>query len=128
MSVTRYTEKNFFELTGNKISNISQLKLFNILLDDDRETKFMNIFRVARLNTNVTDDVLFFDTYEVPNGYFWDNIAHEIYKIPQLWWILGLMNNTVNPFEELDDGENISVLKEEYVYSLTKDLENLSEL
>ena len=36
MAVTKYTEKSFFELTGNQISNISQLKLFNILLDEDR--------------------------------------------------------------------------------------------
>jgi hypothetical protein len=128
MAVSKYTEKSFFELTGNQISNISQLKLFNILLDNDRQTKFMNIFRVARVNTDVTEDVLFFDTYEVPDGNFWDNISHEIYNIPQLWWILGLMNNTVNPFEELDAGTNISVLKAEYVYNLTKDLENLSEL
>jgi hypothetical protein len=128
MGVTNYTEKSFFELTGNQISNVSQLKLFNILLDNDRETKFMNIFRVARLNTEVTQDVLFFDTFEVPDDDFWDNISHRIYNIPQLWWILGLMNNTVNPFEELDPGENIAVLKAEYVYNLTKDLENLSEL
>lgn len=128
MAVTKYTEKTFFELTGNQIANISQLKLFNILLDEDRQTKFMNIFRVARVNTDVTKDTLFFDTFEVPDADFWDNIAYRIYNTPQLWWILGLMNNTVNPFEELEPGDLITVLKEQYVYNLTKDLENLSEL
>jgi len=128
MSVTKYTEKTFFELTGNQIANISQLKLFNILLDEDRRTKFMNIFRVARVNTDVVQDTLFFDTFEVPDADFWDNISYRIYQIPQLWWILGLMNNTVNPFEELEPGDLITVLKEQYVYNLTKDLEYLSEL
>lgn len=128
MAVTKYTEKTFFELTGNDISNISQLRLFNILLDEDRQTKFMNIFRVARVNTDVVQDTLFFDTFQVPDADFWDNVAYRIYKIPQLWWILGLMNNTVNPFEELEAGDLITVLKEQYVYNLTKDLENLSEL
>lgn len=128
MAVTKFTEKTFFELTGNQISNISQLKLFNILLDEDRQTKFMNIFRVARVNVDVTKDTLFFDTLPVEDADFWDNIAYRLYEVPQLWWILGLMNNTVNPFEELDPGELITVLKEQYVYTLTKDLENLSEL
>jgi len=128
MAVTKYTEKTFFELTGNQITNISQLKLFNILLDEDRQTKFMNIFRVARVNEEVVQDTLFFDSFEVPDADFWDNIAFRIYNIPQLWWILGLMNNTVNPFEELNAGDLITVLKEQYVYTLTKDLENLSEL
>ena len=88
----------------------------------------MNIFRVARVNVDVVQDTLFFETLEVPDADFWDNIAYRIYQIPQLWWILGLMNNTVNPFEELEPGELITVLKEEYVYNLTKDLEELSEL
>ena len=128
MAVTKYTEKTFFELTGNDIANISQLKLFNILLDEDRQTKFMNIFRVARVNTDVVQDTLFFDTFQVPDADFWDNVAYRIYEIPQLWWILGLMNNTVNPFEELEPGDLITVLKEEYVYNLTKDLELTAEL
>ena len=128
MAVTKYTDKTFFELTGNEIANISQLKLFNILLDEDRTTKFMNIFRVARVNTDVTQDTLFFDTFQVPDADFWDNISYRLYDIPQLWWILGLMNNTVNPFEELEPGDLLTVLKEQYIYNLTKDLENLSEL
>ena len=127
MAITENANQSFFEITGNKISSVSQLKLFNILLDDDRVTKFMNIFRVARLNTDILQSVLFFDTYEVSSDEFWDNISWEIYKIPQLWWIIGLMNNTVNPFEELDPGELLTILKEQYVYALTKDLENIAE-
>jgi len=127
MAITEYNRETFFEITGNRISSLSQLKLFNILLDDDRVTKFMNIFRVARLNTDVLQNVLFFDTYEASNNEFWDNIAFNIYGLPQLWWIIGLMNNTVNPFEEIDPGELLTVLKEQYVFALTKDLEGIAE-
>ena len=34
----------------------------------------------------------------------------------------------VNPFEELSDGDNIKILKEDYIYNLVKDLEQLSDL
>jgi hypothetical protein len=127
MAITEYTDKSFYELTGNKITSISQLKLSNILLDDDRITKFMNIFRVARLNTSVLQNVLFFNTYEVSDDEFWDNIAWEAYKIPQVWWIIGIMNNIVNPFEELEPGQLISILKKDYLYALTQDLEGIAE-
>lgn len=127
MAITEFNNKSFFELTGNRISSLSQLKLFNILQDDDRETKFMNIFRVARLNTDILQNVLFFDTYEASSDEFWDNIAWEIYESPQLWWIIGLMNNTVNPFEELDPGDLLTVLKEQYIFAMTKDLEGIAE-
>jgi hypothetical protein len=127
MAITEETDYSFFELTGNQISAVSQLKLFNILKDDDKVTRFMNIFRVARLNDDVLKNVLFFDTYEVSNEEFWDNIAWAVYEIPQLWWIIGLMNNTVNPFEEVDPGDLLNILKEEYVYALTKDLEGIAE-
>ena len=127
MAITEETDYSFFELTGNQISAVSQLKLFNILKDDDRVTRFMNIFRVARLNTDVLQNVLFFDTYEVADDEFWDNISWETYRIPQLWWIIGLMNNTVNPFEELEAGDLLNVLKEQYVFALTKDLEGIAE-
>ena len=119
MAITEFNNKSFFELTGNRISSLSKLKLFNILQDDDRETKFMNIFRVARLNTDILQNVLFFDTYEASSDEFWDNIAWEIYESPQLWWIIGLMNNTVNPFEELDPGDLLTVLKEQYIFAMT---------
>jgi hypothetical protein len=127
LAITQYTDKSFFQLTGNKLSSVSQLKLFNILLDDDRETKFMNIFRVAKLNTDVFQNVLFFNTYEVTNDDFWDNIAWNAYKLPQVWWVVGIMNNTVNPFEELDIGQLLSILRKEYLYALTQDLETIAE-
>ena len=87
----------------------------------------MNIFRVARLNTDILQDVLFFDTFEVSSDEFWDSIAWKSYKIPQLWWIIGIMNNTVNPFEELSQGDLLTILREQYVYALTKDLEDIAE-
>lgn len=127
MAITDYTAESFFELTGNKLASTSQLKLYNILLDDDRQTKFLNIFRVAILNTDVLQNVLFFNTYETSNDEFWDDIAWSEYKLPQVWWVIGIMNNIVNPFEELDTGDLLNVLKKEYLYALTQDLESIAE-
>ena len=122
------TGSSYFEETEIRLSNTSQLKLFPIFLDNDRETKFLNLFRSYKLNEDVQTDVVFFGSYEVSNDEFWDDIAYKLYGIPQLWWVIALINNVVNPFEELSDGDNIRILKEEYIYNLIKDLEELSDL
>ena len=127
MAVER-TNTSYFEETGTRLSNTSQLKLFPIFLDSDRETKFLNLFRSYKLNEDVQTDVVFFGSYEVSNDEFWDDIAFNLYGVPQLWWVIALINNVVNPYEELTGGDNIKILKEDYIYNLIKDLEELSDL
>jgi hypothetical protein len=127
LAVTEFTEKNFEELTGSPKNTYSFLRLFNILLDEDRITKFMNIFRSYVINEDVFTSVNFYNTYEVANGEFWDNIAYNLYENQYLWWIVALVNNVTNPFEELEDGQILNVLREEYIYILTKDLEKVAE-
>jgi hypothetical protein len=127
MATTIYTDKSFFELTGIEKSSYSFLRLFNTLLDEDRETKFLNIFRSYIANDNVFSQVAFFETYEVSNGEYWDNVSYNLYKTPFLWWVIALLNNIVNPFEELEDGDILNVLRNEYVFQLTSDLENIAE-
>ena len=129
MASTNVAE-SFFELTGNTLQNTSMLKLFNIMVDEDRETEFMNIFKTLRVNRDVKTDIYAFDTYEVEgeNQAFWDNISFDLYGTPFLWWIVAIFNDVVNPFEELTPGGNLSVLKSDYLYTIFKDIDTLSEL
>ena len=127
MAVDR-VDNSYYKETGNRLSNTSQLKLFPIMLDKDKTTKFLNLFRSYKLNDSVQTDVVFFETYEVSNGEFWDDIAYNVYGTPQLWWVIALINNIVNPFEELEEGDNIKVLRESYIYNLIKDMESFSDL
>ena len=127
MAVTTYTSKTFYEITGVEKSTYSFLRLFNTLLDEDRETKFLNIFRSYIANENIFSDISFFETYEVSNGEYWDNVSYNLYKTPFLWWVIALLNNISNPFEELEDGDQLNVLREEYIYQLTADLEKVAE-
>lgn len=121
-------DTTFYKSTGKRLSSISSLKLYPIFLDNDRETKFLNLFRSYRLNEDVITNVVFYDTYEVSNNEYWDDVAFNLYGIPQLWWVVALINNVVNPFEELEDGDTLKVLRENYIYTLMNDLESLSEL
>lgn len=127
MSVTEYTEKDFAELTGNDKNKFSFLRLFNTLLDEDRETKFLNIFRSYIIDQDSLRDVSFYESYEVANGEYWDNVSYNLYNTPYLWWVIALMNNITNPFEELSDGDELTVLRDNFVYQLLSDLEKIAE-
>lgn len=127
MAVTEFTEKSFGEITGNDKNKFSFLRLFNILLDEDRDTKFLNIFRSYIIDEDALRDISFFETYEVSNGEYWDNVSYNLYDSPYLWWVIALLNNITNPFEELSDGDALNVLKDDYVYQLVTDLEKIAE-
>ena len=126
--VTTKVTDTFFQLTGNQISNTSYMRLFNILLDTDRETKFMNIFKSVKINEDAQTDILAYDTYEVSEDEFWDNISYTVYGTPFLWWVIALMNNVTNPFEELVAGTNIKILKPQNLQILFTDMDRISEL
>lgn len=128
MAVKIYTEKSYSELTGTEKNSFSFLRLFNILEDSDT-TLFLNIFRSYIVDEDILSDVSFFQTYEVSNGENWDNISYNIYGTPFLWWAIAIVNPglIVNPFEDLDSGQILNVLREDYVYQLSSDLEKIAE-
>ena len=126
--ITTEVTDTFFQLTGNQISNTSYMRLFNILLDTDRVTKFMNIFKSVKINEDAQTDILAYDTYEVSEDEFWDNISSIVYGTPFLWWVIALMNDVSNPFEELEAGTNIKILKPENLQILFADMDRISEL
>ena len=98
------------------------------MLQDSDGTKYLNIWKSFTLNEDVTDDTVFYETYEVSNEDWWDNIAYYYYESPGLWWIIALMNDVINPFEELEPGSNIKVLRERYLYQFMKEMEAISQL
>lgn len=122
--------QTFADLTGHELKPTSQLRLFNILLDVDRETEFFNIIKSYKVNDDILTNISFFETYETEGDtqVWWDNISFELYGTPNLWWVVPLFNDVVNPFEEIEPGQNLKVLKPDYLYTLFKDIEAIGVL
>lgn len=122
-----YLTKSFYELTNHRLNNASQLWLFNPLEDDDGY-RFMNIFRSYELNEEIMNDTMYYFTHKAENDEWWDNISSSYYGTPNLWWVVCLMNDVINPFEELEAGQEIKIMKEEHLYQLLKEIKDISEL
>ena len=126
MAVTKYTEKNFFELTGTRLENTSLLRLFDVLMDHDGE-KFVNVFRGYGVNEDALSDITTYDLFEVSHdSKWWDSISAKVYGTSKLWWVVAMINNINNPFEDLEVGDIVKVLKESYLYTLFRDMERVA--
>jgi hypothetical protein len=118
---------SFYDLTGTRLSITSFLNMFNIMEDDDK-IKFMNIFRSYVVNSDILTDIMFYDVYEVEPDDWWELISYVLYESVNLWWINCLMNNVNNPFEEMEPGAGIKLLKDSYVPQLVREIRDISEL
>jgi len=65
-------------------------------------------------------------------------VSYNLYGSTYLWWVIALLNqnNTsissnnigiINPFEDLNEGDILTVLKDDYIYQIIADLERISE-
>lgn len=118
----KQVEKSYFELTGKRLKNSSQLKGFNLIEDSDG-TKFFNIFRAFN---NRELDVRYFDIHELDYEDWWDFLSYKYYGTPYLWWVILLVNDIENPFEFPEAGTNIKILKKEYTFTILNEVKGLA--
>jgi len=121
------TDKTFKEIIGRRISNTSLLNQFDILKDENGEYLF-NIWKNYKITDDIKENEDNISMYDVPHESFWENIAYNLYENENLWWLIAMTNDVVNPFEELDTGDQIKILKEELIYQTIKQLKRISEL
>lgn len=115
---------NFKKETGYNLKSTSFLNLFNILKEWNNE-KFLNIWRTYSINTT-NANIKYFETYKLEDNDWWENIAFKYYGNVNLWWVIAMFNNINNPFEEMEPGKSIYILKEQYLYQLLTEMKNIS--
>jgi hypothetical protein len=120
-------ERSFMDLTGQRLQTTSRLRMFPILKEWNNE-HFINIFRSYVISSKIKlkDDYWF--TYVIETEDWWDNISNLHYDTPNLWWVICILNDIVNPMEEIEEGMVIKILKENYLYIVFNDLNRLSIL
>lgn len=128
MAGSEKVDKTFFEATNIRLKQTSLLKAFNVLKDEDGVTEYLNIFKSLKLNVDEETTMAYFETYETENDDWWDNISSNVYGTPYLWWVVALFNDVINPFEGLDEGQNLKILKPVFIFSLFKDMDTIREL
>lgn len=122
------TNKDFREITGHRISNTSLLNQFNILKDSNEENYLLNIWKGYFVVEEIKNNEDYISHYDVPGNSFWENISYEAYENENLWWMVAMSNDVINPFEELTPGDRIKVIDRNLLYEIVKEVKNISEL
>lgn len=111
-------DKEFKTISSQSLPITSRLRLFNILQMTEDNTYFMNIFRNYKIADYAKQNNIYFDLYSCEEEDWWDNISYKYYDTERLWWLVCEMNDVVNPFEEIEPGLQVKVLKEDHLYSI----------
>jgi hypothetical protein len=116
----RITDKTFYDITDHQLHNLSMLNLFDIMHDGDDH--FLNIFKSYQINKEILNDMFNYQSYDIGNEEWIDQIAHDVYKDFNLWWVILLTNNINNPFEEIESGKNLKLFNSRFISTLIKDI------
>ena len=122
------TDKKYLDITNQRLSTSSRLNIYNIFRITETNQYFLNHFRAFEIVNTVKNNDMFFDPYVVLEDEWWDNISSKFYDTPYFWYIICIINDIVNPYEELVAGMMIKVFKKIYLYEVFKDIAEISKL
>jgi hypothetical protein len=88
----------------------------------------MNIFRSFIVNDSIFNNARYYNLHEVDSSDWLDGIAYQYYENDGLWWLVAMTNNIVNPFEELEEGNFLRILKPQYIYNILKEIQYIGQL
>jgi len=106
----------------------SSLRLYPVLQDSDTREVFLNVFRSYVVDDDVYNNEIMFDYYMVQNDDWLDDISYRFYSTPFLWWVVALFNGITNPYEELEEGNVLRILKYNNIYTIFDDISKIEGL
>lgn len=124
----KQSDKTYIEISKQRLSSVSRLNIYNIFRITETNQTFLNHFRSFEILDDIKNDNRYFDVIEAGDTEWWDNISHEQYGSAYYWFILCEMNDIVNPYEEIEKGQKIKVLKIDYLYEIFRDMKEISKL
>ena len=89
--------------------------IFNVYTDGDNRY-YYNILQTIVFPDNLLDS--FFDYYTIAPQDSWTYISYKNYGTMNLWWLIALSNNIMNPLTPLNSGDILKVPKKEVVQEI----------
>jgi len=120
-------DKKFKEITEYRLKNTSLLHQFNLLRDENGNI-LLNIWKSYDIIDKIKNNEDYISYYDVNDNDWWDDISYDRYENENLWWVIALANDVINPFEELNSGDSIKTIDNRFLYQITKEVKNISEL
>lgn len=82
-------------------------QIFNVYVDSNN-ISFYNLYNTVIIDGNI-DPTLYTEYYWTDSDN-WYSTSYKFYKTTRLWWIILVVNNIQNPFDEISGGTKIKIL------------------
>ena len=122
------TDKKYLDITRQRLNTSSRLNIYNIFRITETNQYFLNHFRFFDVVKEVKTNDTYFDSYWALESDWWDNICNKFYGTSYYWYLICNLNDVINPYEELVEGQKIKVLKKEYLYEVFKNMKEIARL
>jgi hypothetical protein len=118
-------------MEGNYQNNIIDLKnlnltryenIFKIYNTGEKNFFYYNINKKISIPDNI-DERLFYHIV-LPSGIPLTTLSYNAYGTIDLWWLIMISNNIVNPIKKLPLGQKIRLLKPEFVSQVLDSIES----
>lgn len=91
----------------------SKLNLYPQITYDTYQS--LNIFSKYRLLEKYKSNIQYYFSYEISPTDRWDNLANRFYGSVDLWWVIAIFNNVIDPYEYLQEGNTLNIIKSEFI-------------
>jgi hypothetical protein len=127
MSIKK-SDKKFVDVSKQRLGTSSRLNIYNIFRVTETNQHFLNHFRSFEIIDDIKNDNRYFDVVKALEDEWWDNISYQHYGTSYYWYLLCELNDIVNPYEQLDAGQVVKVLKQTYLYGIFRGMKEISKL
>ena len=114
-----------FQNQISKLASLSPNRYENIfkLYQNENYLYYYNILNNIIIPTEI--DNSFYYNIVINRKVPWTTISYEQYGNIDLWWLICLINNIKNPIKYIEPGQELKILKQEYVSLVTESVKKL---
>ena len=94
------------------LSPFNFARIFNAYTDENN-FNYYNLYNSLNIPEDIADSLYILHEWTPTDN--WYSLSSKFYNNVELWWIILAANQIVNPFDELDAGTHIKILKSQVV-------------
>ena len=102
------------------ISNYLYENIFNVHKDKDG-MYYYNLYNTLQFDGSIASN--FYREHVVSSGDYWTKLSRKYYGSTELWWLICVVNNIVDPFSIPEPGTVLKILNQEIVGEIVTEIQ-----
>ena len=123
MSTLNSTLSGLYQNEITNLPNLNDLRYENIfkVYKTDQNHYYYNILNTVALPTDLHPNSYYTINYNRRSP--WTAISYNVYNTTDLWWLILLTNQIVNPIKISDNLTTLKIIKPEYVRAIVTEIQ-----